>query len=97
MAGRRRRQGALDQEELERLAVDSESGGARAGLPAGRPGSRRRICAGLSLYALYWTQFAINTSIYRATFLGLILAAAFLIFPLFAKGAGRMCGSSTGC
>ena len=39
------------------------------------------LCAGLSLYALYWTQFSINTSVYRATFLGLVLAAAFLIYP----------------
>ncbi|MFZ5671930.1 MAG: TRAP transporter permease [Pseudomonadota bacterium] len=78
----------LDQDKLDQLAIDSESGRTRrlvgweAWLAAG-------LCAGLSLYALYWTQFAINTSIYRATFVGLVLAAAFLIFPLFPKGEGR--------
>jgi len=40
------------------------------------------LCASLSLYALYWTQFSINTTIYRATFLGLILAASLVLFPL---------------
>lgn len=78
----------LDQDKLDQLAIDSESGRTRrligweAWLAAG-------LCAGLSLYALYWTQFAINTSIYRATFVGMVLAAAFLIFPLFPKGEGR--------
>ena len=78
----------IDQDKLDQLAIDSESGrtrrltGWQAWLAAG-------LCAALSLYALYWTQFAINTSIYRATFLGLVLAAAFLIFPLFPKGEGR--------
>lgn len=78
----------LDQDKLDQLAIDSESGRTRrlvgweAWLAAG-------LCAGLSLYALYWTQFAINTSIYRATFVGLVLAAAFLIYPLFPKGEGR--------
>lgn len=78
----------LDQDKLDQLAIDSESGrtrrleGWQAWLAAG-------LCAALSLYALYWTQFAINTSIYRATFVGLVLAAAFLIFPLFPKGEGR--------
>lgn len=78
----------LDQDKLDQLAIDSESGRTRrltgweAWLAAG-------LCAGLSLYALYWTQFAINTSIYRASFVGLVLAAAFLIFPLFPKGEGR--------
>lgn len=40
------------------------------------------LCAAISLYALYWTQFSINTSVYRATFLGLVLFTAFLIFPM---------------
>ena len=78
----------LDQDRLDQLAVDSESGrtrrlqGWQAWLAAG-------LCAAMSIYALYWTQFAVNTSIYRATFLGLVLAAAFLIFPLFPKGEGK--------
>jgi TRAP transporter 4TM/12TM fusion protein len=39
------------------------------------------LCAALSLFALYWTQFSINTTIYRATFLGLVLAACLVLFP----------------
>jgi TRAP transporter 4TM/12TM fusion protein len=40
------------------------------------------LAAGLSIYALYWTQFSITTQIYRASFLMLILALTFLYFPL---------------
>lgn len=80
--------GVIDQDKLDQLAIDSESGRTRR-LTGWEAWLAAAICAGLSLYALYWTQFAINTSIYRATFLGLVLAAAFLVFPLFAKGEGR--------
>lgn len=79
---------ALDQDKLDQLAIDSESGRTRR-LSGWQAWLAAAICAGLSLYALYWTQFSINTSIYRATFLGLVLAAAFLIFPMFPKGEGR--------
>ena len=79
---------ALDQDKLDQLAIDSESGRTRR-LTGWQGWVAAAICAALSLYALYWTQFAINTSIYRATFLGLVLAAAFLVFPLFPKGEGR--------
>jgi TRAP transporter 4TM/12TM fusion protein len=78
----------LDQDKLDQLAIDSESGRTRR-LSGWQGWLAAAICAGLSLYALYWTQFAINTSIYRASFLGLVLAAAFLVFPLFPKGEGR--------
>ena len=88
MAGQPPEAAALDQEALDRLAQDSESGASRrlSGWQSWLAGS---VCAGLSLYALYWTQFAINTSIYRATFLGLVLAASFLVFPVFPKGEGK--------
>lgn len=62
------------------LIFDSEMGRPRAllGWQAWLAGA---ICASISLYALYWTQFSINTSIYRASFLGLILAASLILFP----------------
>jgi TRAP transporter 4TM/12TM fusion protein len=62
------------------LMFDSEMGRPRAllGWQAWLAGA---ICASVSLYALYWTQFSINTSIYRASFLGLILAASLILFP----------------
>lgn len=78
----------LDQDKLDQLAIDSESGRTRR-LTGWQGWLAAAICAGLSLYALYWTQFAVNTSIYRASFLGLVLAAAFLVFPLFPKGEAR--------
>ncbi|MGE3876833.1 MAG: hypothetical protein AB7F74_28075, partial [Parvibaculaceae bacterium] len=79
---------SLDQDKLDQLAIDSESGRTRR-LSGWQAWLAATICAALSLYALYWTQFAVNTSIYRASFLGLVLAAAFLIFPLFSKGEGK--------
>jgi TRAP transporter 4TM/12TM fusion protein len=79
---------ALDQDKLDQLAIDSESGRTRR-LSGWQGWLAAGICATMSLYALYWTQFAVNTSIYRAAFLGLVLAAAFLIFPLFPKGEGK--------
>ncbi|WP_119268333.1 TRAP transporter permease [Taklimakanibacter deserti] len=78
----------LDQDKLDQLAIDSESGRTRR-LSGWQAWLAAALCAALSLYALYWTQFAINTSIYRASFLGLVLVAAFLIFPLFPKGEGK--------
>ncbi|MGE3829757.1 MAG: TRAP transporter permease [Parvibaculaceae bacterium] len=79
---------ALSQEEIEQLAVDSEQAQARK-LSGWEAWLAASICAALSLYALYWTQFSVNTSIYRATFLGLILAAAFLMFPMLRSVQGR--------
>jgi TRAP-type uncharacterized transport system fused permease subunit len=78
----------LGNPELERLAADSESGPARRleGLPAWLAGA---LCAALSLLALYWTQFSINTTVYRSVFLGLILSAAFLLYPLRITDARR--------
>ncbi len=65
----------------DELIFDSEMGRPRAlrGWQAWLAGA---ICAAVSLYALYWTQFSINTTIYRATFLGLILAASLILFPI---------------
>ncbi|MBL8895195.1 MAG: TRAP transporter permease [Rhizobiales bacterium] len=62
------------------LMLDSEMGRPRA-LRGWQGWLAGAICAGVSLYALYWTQFSINTTIYRATFLGLILAASLILFP----------------
>jgi TRAP transporter 4TM/12TM fusion protein len=69
-----------DAERLEDLAADSETGRMRhlSGWPAWLASA---LCASLSIYALYWTQFSINTSVYRVTFLGLVLCAAFVLFP----------------
>jgi TRAP transporter 4TM/12TM fusion protein len=56
------------------------------GGPARRLGPRMAwLVAGLafvlSALALYWTQYSIGTTAYRATFLGLVLTLAFIIYP----------------
>lgn len=43
----------------------------------------------LSALALYWTQYSIGTTAYRAMFLGLVLALSFLLYPAWQKGAHR--------
>ncbi|MBC8050827.1 MAG: TRAP transporter fused permease subunit [Chitinophagales bacterium] len=77
----------LTAEEIERLSSDSEGG------PAARLGgwlgwATAAACFGLSVYTLFWTQFAINTVVYRSTFLGVVLALIFLLYPLV-KGKER--------
>lgn len=43
----------------------------------------------LATLALYWTQYSIGTTEYRAAFLGLILALSFLLYPAWQKGYRR--------
>ncbi|MFN8759126.1 MAG: hypothetical protein ACK5XA_10020 [Tagaea sp.] len=81
MAGTRDDKIELSAEELERLSSDSEGGPARRA--TGWLGWVTGIGAfALAAYALYWTQFSINTTIYRASFLALSLALTFLLYPL---------------
>jgi TRAP transporter 4TM/12TM fusion protein len=70
----------LTQEELDRLTADSEGGPARRvkGVLGFLLGA---ACFLLSAYALYWTQFSVNTTLYRASFLAAVLALVFLLFP----------------
>jgi TRAP transporter 4TM/12TM fusion protein len=72
----------IDQEALDRLAHDSESGVTRR-LSGPLLWLANAICAAIAIYGLYWTQFAINTTVYRVSFLALILSAAFLIYPMW--------------
>jgi TRAP transporter 4TM/12TM fusion protein len=39
------------------------------------------LCAGLSLYALYWVLFIVQPQVYRVSFLLVALVATFLLFP----------------
>ncbi len=78
----------IPEEMLEDLAADSEHGKMRH-LAGWQSGLAALLCAAISLYALYWTQFSINTSVYRATFLGLVLVTGFLIFPLHRQHVGK--------
>ncbi|HEX6291971.1 MAG TPA: TRAP transporter fused permease subunit [Herpetosiphonaceae bacterium] len=43
------------------------------------------LAAGLSVYALYWTQFNITTQVYRASFLMLALVLSFIFYPTFKR------------
>lgn len=46
-------------------------------------------CVALSVYALAWTQFPVNTAVYRASFLGAALALVFLLVPIPVVLAGE--------
>lgn len=43
----------------------------------------------LGALALYWTQYSIGTTTYRAAFLGLVLALAFLLYPAWQQSRWR--------
>ncbi|MCE9521261.1 MAG: TRAP transporter fused permease subunit, partial [Alphaproteobacteria bacterium] len=43
----------------------------------------------LAALALYWTQYSIGTTVYRAAFLGLVLTLAFLLYPAWEKSKHR--------
>ncbi|TAD88498.1 MAG: TRAP transporter fused permease subunit [Alphaproteobacteria bacterium] len=78
----------LSQEELDRLTTDSEGGPARraTGFVGWLTGG---ACFFVSAYALYWTQFSINTTTYRSSFLALCLALVFILYPLLRSAPGR--------
>ena len=40
------------------------------------------LAGGLSVYALYWTQYSITTQVYRASFLMVVLALTFVLYPI---------------
>ena len=66
---------------------DSEGG--PSGFPPGLIGRLTFLaCVGLAAYALYWTQFSVNTAIYRATFLAAVLALLFILTPARAPSRG---------
>ncbi len=71
----------LTDEERERLSSDSEGGPAERA--AGWLGWVTGAAAfGLSAYALYWTQFPVNTTLYRSSFLAAVLALIFTLYPM---------------
>ncbi|MDP9373210.1 MAG: TRAP transporter large permease subunit, partial [Chloroflexota bacterium] len=45
------------------------------------------LAAGISIYALYYTQYSITTQVYRAAFLLLALVLTFLLYPMFSRDA----------
>jgi len=57
-----------------------------SGAPAWIAGTLAFLLAAL---ALYWTQYSIGTTTYRAAFLGLVLALAFLWYPAWDKARSR--------
>jgi TRAP transporter 4TM/12TM fusion protein len=48
------------------------------------------LAAGLAVYALYWTQFAIATQVYRASFLMGVLVLTFLYYPMLRRDRTRV-------
>jgi TRAP transporter 4TM/12TM fusion protein len=75
----------LTDEEIEKLSSDSEGG------PARRVGGwlgwlTASVSFLVAAMALYWTQFSITTTVYRASFLSLCLALIFILYPLARPG-----------
>jgi TRAP transporter 4TM/12TM fusion protein len=68
----------LTEEELERLSHDEDPGDAYGWLKW----ATGAVAFALSCYALYWTQFSVNTTVYRASFLAISLAVVILRHPL---------------
>ena len=75
----------LSAEEIEKLSSDSEGGPARraSGWLGWLTGA---ACFLVGAYALYWTQFSVNTTVYRSTFLVACLALIFILYPLARVG-----------
>ena len=70
----------LDQDKLDQLAIDSESGRTRR-LTGWQAWLAAAICAGLSLYALYWVVGIVQPLVYRASFLLIVLVLSFMFYP----------------
>ncbi|MBL8569669.1 MAG: TRAP transporter fused permease subunit [Phreatobacter sp.] len=76
----------LTAEEIEKLSSDSEGGPARR-VDGWLGWLTSAACLAIGGFALYWTQFAINTTVYRSTFLAACLALIFILYPLTKQGA----------
>jgi TRAP transporter 4TM/12TM fusion protein len=63
----------------------SQEGGAQRKLGRIAGAAVAAMAFGLAALALYWTQYAIDTTSYRAAFLALVLALAFLMFPIWER------------
>lgn len=48
------------------------------------------LAVGLSVYALYWTQYSITTQVYRASFLLIVLTLSFIYYPMFKADRKRV-------
>ena len=77
---------ALSAEDIERLSSDSDGGPAqRLGGIAGV--ATNTVAFFLAAFALYWTQFSVNTTVYRASFLGIVLGLIFVLYPQVPKSS----------
>ncbi|MCU0490228.1 MAG: TRAP transporter large permease subunit [Chloroflexaceae bacterium] len=80
---------SLSQDKLSQIIEEYESESATRKLSGPWAWVVGLLAAGLSIYALYWTQFSITTQIYRASFLMLILALTFFYFPMWKRDRAR--------
>jgi len=71
----------LTEEELETLSSDNE-GGPAAKVTGWLGWLTAAALFALSAYALYWTQFSVNTTVYRVSFLAVVLMLVFLLYPI---------------
>ncbi len=68
------------------LAADEQPTRRLSGAMAWVAGALAFVLAAL---ALYWTQYSIGTTTYRAAFLGLVLTLAFLVYPAWLQSKHR--------
>ena len=71
------------------VPVDLSEGGPTRALGARMAWFAAALCFVLSALALYWTQYSINTTAYRASFLALVLTLAFILYPALPGAARR--------
>lgn len=80
----------ISQEQVAQLIEEYESESPTRQLTGWWGGVAAVLAAGLSIYALYWTQYSITTQVYRATFLMVVLVLTFLYYPMLRRDRQRV-------
>jgi TRAP-type uncharacterized transport system fused permease subunit len=72
---------ALSDEEINKIIEEHESESPIRKLTGIWQWVAGILTAGITVYALYWTQYSITTQVYRASFLLLVLLLTFILYP----------------
>ncbi len=80
----------IQQDKLDEIIQEFESESATRKFQGVWAWIAGALCIGLSVYALYWTQYAVTTHVYRATFLMLVLVLTYLFYPLTKRDLKRV-------
>ena len=74
--------GQIDEQQVSRIIEEFESESPTRAVTGAWRWITGILAAGLSIYALYWTQYSITTQVYRASFLMVVLVLSFLLYPV---------------